>query len=110
VQNDSGIQQSKDVAKPSLVLRDLHSDGTQPRETSLQDSDCAFRLHANLQQQLVEPVMIIGDFFATLFLVGRHYEQTVREGAVSKVEFVLAEIILGVLMDVHVAVNSFVVS
>jgi len=109
VQNDGGIQQSKGAMKRSLVLRDLHSDGTQPRESSFQDSNCVFRAHSNLGQQLVEPVMLVGNFFAGLFLVGRNHERTVRKGTVSNVEFILVKAIFRMLKQVHVAVNSVVV-
>jgi len=75
--SNCSVQQSKDATKRSLVLRDLHSDGTQPWEASLQDSNCVFRSHPNLRQQLVEPFMFFGDFYASLFLEGRHHEWTV---------------------------------
>jgi len=52
--------------------------------------------------------MFVGNFFASLFLVGRHHEWTVRERTVADVKFVLAEIILWILIQVHVAINSVV--
>ena len=52
--------------------------------------------------------MFFRDFFATLNLVRRHHEWTVREGRVAKIELILAEIILWILIQIHVAVNSVV--
>jgi len=108
LKNDCGVQQSKDAAEWPLLCRDLHSDGTQPRETSFEDSNRVFRSHPNLRQQLVEPFMFCGNFFATLFLERRHHEWTVREGRVAQIELVLAETILRILMQIHVSTDSVV--
>jgi len=80
---------------------------SQPRETSLQDSNCVFR--ANLGQKLVEPVLFLRNFFASLCLAGQNHERTIRKGAVSNAEFILTEAIFWMLKQIHVAVNSVVV-
>jgi len=85
VKDDRSIQQHQDASHGLRIIRHLHSDGPQPRETSFQNSNAMFLTDPQLGQFGVECFVVWSQQFTLCFPKRRHHERTVGKSTVTHV-------------------------